>query len=76
MAEKTYHQRSTSAEVKVDELPKYSKDIVQYTGELTLLRTSKSKYNKYRRLTEKQVSAANNAICREKSKKLSKRAEH
>jgi len=71
-AEKIILNEVRSSEVKVEDLPQSIQDIVNYGGELKFVKDIQSKYNKYRRLTEKQVSAATKAISREKAKKSQK----
>jgi len=71
-AEKIILNESRSVEVNVEDLPESLQDIVNYSGELKFVKDIQSKYNKYRRLTEKQVSAATKAISRERAKKSQK----
>ena len=71
-AEKIIMNEVRQSEVNVEELPQTLQNIVNYDGELKFVKDIQEKYKKYRRLTDKQVSAANNAISREKSKKSQK----
>ena len=71
-AEKIIMNEVRQSEVNVEELPESIKNIVNYDGELKFVKDIQEKYNKYRSLTDKQVSAANQAISREKAKKSQK----
>ena len=71
-AEKIIMNEVRQSEVNVEELPQTLQNIVNYDGELKFVKDIQAKYKKYRRLTDKQVSAANNAISREKAKKSQK----
>ena len=68
VAEKLIMQELRQVEVKVEELPVELRAIVEYTGESNFVNDLKVKYKKYRKLTEKQVSAGYRAIDRETQK--------
>ena len=72
MAEKIIMGNEKKKDLVVEELPQSLQDIVNYKGELKFVKDIQSKYMKYRRLTEKQVSAATNAISRENAKNSQK----
>jgi hypothetical protein len=64
-AEKVIMNEERQNEIKVEELPTQLRAIVEYTGESTFVNDLKMKFKKYRKLTDKQVSAGYKAIDRE-----------
>ena len=67
-AEKVIFNEERQKEINVEELPTELRAIVEYTGESTFVNDLKMKYKKYRKLTDKQVSAGYKAIDRETQK--------
>ena len=68
IAEKVILNEEKQKEINIEELPTELRAIVEYTGESTFVNDLKMKYKKYRKLTDKQVSAGYKAIDREKQK--------
>ena len=64
-AEKVIMNEERQNEIKVEELPTQLRAIVEYTGESTFVNDLKMKFKKYRKLTDKQVSAGYKTIDRE-----------
>ena len=71
-AEKVILNEERQKEINVEELPTELRAIVEYTGESTFVNDLKMKYKKYRKLTDKQVSAGYKAIDREIQKSSQK----
>lgn len=67
-AEKVLLSETRQKEVNVDELPENLKKIVTYNGESKFVQDIKAKYLEYRKLTDKQVEAANKTIYNEEQK--------
>ena len=65
VVEKVIMNEERQNEIKVEELPTQLRAIVEYTGESTFVNDLKMKFKKYRKLTDKQVSAGYKAIDRE-----------
>lgn len=55
--------------INKDELPESIKNIVNYDGDNTFVMDIKAKFEKYARLTNNQIEAANKAIQRDKDRK-------
>ena len=71
-AEKVILNEVRKTEVNVEELPEKLRAIVTYKGESKFVNDLKSKYEKYRKLTEKQVDAGFKAVDRENQKNSQK----
>lgn len=71
-AEKIILNEERQKEINVEELPTELRAIVEYTGESTFVNDLKMKYKKYRKLTDKQISAGYQAIDRETQKSSQK----
>ena len=71
-AEKIILNEERQKEINVEELPTELRAIVEYTGESTFVNDLKMKYKKYRKLTDKQISAGYKAIDRETQKSSQK----